>query len=1382
MDIDEPAAPLPPSPSAAARLATALVEGDADGVAGNLAAANAIVTQYRTAANVDAPIAPLASASPFANAGTIDALLAKLQMARPAAPSAEEAAAQAALAAATARHSTRAEAPSAAEWEAHGTTMLLLIQKTLELCSRRADERNVLRAPTPVLAVEDVARCLVQQYGGMPSCLFDKSCVGARHFGDGEVMLRYYSPAEWRHWCVTGTLTAAMQTRQPCYLCQLTTGNVMMRQAPALKAEDVVPPFAHYVDAPGGYKRSALHTFSDAASHGVTTLLRHYDATEYRATRTEVYMPGKTQAEPLVVSCLAERADVAFGAPDDPGAFLQSRARQAPPSCEALLAAELVPSGTLVGAEFSAVDTINAHIASFCASPDRAADGEPCAVVPLHTAFGCVRPATLELIERGATNAEAVRAALSFCSLAEARVRLFHLMNDGGVVSCGPLLRMRCLPSQFAGAVALPPAAAGLAETEATVLRFSLLYLLLLRLDVLATLPKTPRVAAYVAALQPLYGYMHSAATRTELSDAALFAEDKRGERLIPYAELYPSPAPVYFDAGAIRAWGAAQTDYRKLDQPTAGRDYFYYVCTTLPAPAIRDPVIPQALFAAAWRSAASLCALELLPALAWTQQHAELVPPCTEALPLSLPVGAPGITRSLREAFADPATPWLLVWWTIALRLAVLYAALEVLPLDSACDPTWDDLAECVRDAGARAPDVFSFERDLAPELAAVQWPAATSYAPAAARRYVKALVYAHMPLCLDLLQCNCVTDAECDPILTEHYQALVVHDGPYAVPLHMSPVVLARLVDGAVSKMPLVAVLRDALPTLTMRGTELQRALAVIIADSADGLVVLAQAAQACLGGYLPGATRLEKPQVLLDLYARLADPESTARRATLAAMLESGTLTLCVQRYVIAAMERRPELALALSCRYSGVYEWCQRVIAAIDGAAPGSLHVAARPSPASFGATLLAAAGAALDREFGDRGAALVPPRATVDAISAYAAALPRAGPIQIEWLEAIGLRQRSLEKIETLLALAAGSASSQLASAAQACLWEICLVYPLDVILFHCFVYMRQQHDTRSVVRLDRDTAQRQLYALKMRPSKAYLSSALCCNRICNFTAQSGDNYMGLNNVALRVDGATLHCDVHRHRAPDAARSTARGRPHVALCDSYRQPCGATLTAMLPVGLALEHHRPPPGSAPGYMVCPRCGTSTAPSPALIGPCGMSCGTCDLAERAAAREVAVPDTRLRCFVCGAVGDAAKRMARQLGVMACVTRRRIVDDRSIEGAAQIRDAVLCSLCYKPWILPALDAGLTAMQIHDALTRNAHYDVGADELLDPPHDVRFRQEAAAFVDGTRLAPPMYEPAALAFSQSVRAPDSDGRYRSERGPRPHRPPGYKNN
>jgi len=1417
--------------AAISALADALDADDRRAVAAHAAAAVDILDRYRAAsgATVDAPIGPDARPQPFKNATTIAALLEELKLVQPAAGAGS-------VDAPAADHSTRTNPPTQGDWDLHAASMELLCQHAASLHAKNTQDRNALAPPTPTLSDADVAYALTCWHGSMPSCQFGASCIATTLLTNGELMRRYYSPAEWQHWTITGTLTEPMKARAPCYLCQLMIGNVMLTAAPRLNAERIELPFCHYVDAPGGYKRSAMHpsATASAVSHGVTALLRAINVAEYRATETEIYEPRThdpatglaTEWGPVQVACLVESAAVAFGtdasvAAAAPSQFLAPKLRAAP-SCERLLGDEYVPADALARVDFSALLGLSAQAAAHAKG-----------VVSLEHAFGCARPAAVSLLQTTTTDADTARRALAFCSLGEARARLFAVIL-AGAPSCTRLLSLRCLPSAFpAGSTRLLDcAAAGVPETPASVLRHSVLFLVLLRLNVIATMEPTHRLKTYAAALQPLYGHLAAGIQRGDAADAALFRLDPAGAALIPYAEFYPRPAPAYFEASDIAAVGAAPTELRKVDMPAFGREYLFS-CLRPAAQARGAPRVPDSLFAAAWQNATAVCGPAMLPAIEWMAQRSDRAGMQT---PFATDTSATG--KCLRNALPIGARNTL-VWATITLRFAMLYAALEALPADAVATPCAHIVQAVLAayDAGARVVAVRDVcaragARAQADENATAANAVLADRRRLGARDYVKRLLYAHMALCADLLDCGAVFDDECEQIVVQRYQALPLHDGLFAVPLACAPAAClanALAEPGWELDEPVgVAALRDALPGPMLRTVELQRALAAARADHGDFLALSALAVHAALGGYLPGAPAAPPAEQLVTLYRQLVAGTDAQRRAALERMAPDLD-AVCMRRYVSALMDCCPELAVQAALRYTGVGEWRAQLGEALkdvhrldDGSPPESMRVVARPSAHDFCDVLLDAVTGALGQIFESGECdALVPPRATVDAIEAYVAELPRSVPFDAEWLRRAGLHRDSIKAVQRLYDNARSSEWSQMAAAAQAALWEICTVHPLDGALCYCFALLRQQYQARGFVRLDRELAVRQLYAVnRARLYPAYVTRALCCNRICNFTAQYGPDYSGLSGVETCVADGTARGAVRRciSRAARGTSARAAGAVRVklpaALAERYKMPCGAPVEAVLTIGVALEHLRPvmrvgcmtceqcgpqsgcvphdskdakqckqcseplapaqlritPTGlvctlcSAPvthragaplGCTACPRCGANTGLAPARIGPCGLTCGLCDEAERAAAAKASAP-AALRCCICGNLRAEALRLARRMNVMACVTPVRVLDDCTIDGAVAARDALLCSMCYKPWILPALQQGLCVSQIRDALQHNANEKIGWDELMDPPCDQRFRAEATAFLADARETPPAFDADSLSFSRSL--------------------------
>lgn len=1504
--------------STATALIEALAEDDRAAIAANIDAAHEIVTRRSTPGGGRVRKEHEFTAC-FLNAQDFSAALQELLEESDDTPargsSSSSAAAPAVAGQDTAHeHPRYLSLPSVDDWSAHNLRVVAIGRQIAAYCRDNNTQMRRLAPPPDVLDSAHVRQMLCSSER-LPSCSMGDACQGCCKPG-GRVLMRYFSPAEWQHFRITGHAVASMEQRGLCYLCLLALTNVAMSSAMsnAARVESVQPPFCHYVDAPGGYVRSALHfSANSSVSGGVSHLVRRINMDDYvveehrKVCAPQVFDPQTNYATvwdwETAEYALSERAELLHNAPALPakGLIVGSAPML---SCEELIASELLSRSALQ--VFQTHDGLPS-LEQFVASAGLNAAGQ---YVHLSTPFGCDLPQELRVLSPDAIAAvgEHIRVALCFCSFAEARVRLLHLLSVSGSRAETVLRSVRCMASQFQSWKSVPARLCNRVETVAAVVTHSILFLLLMRMDVIAQqLAETrgggggPATAAlarklqeYQDALQPMLAHYEMLAnTGQPVNDHSLFVQADP-QRIIPYAALHPRPRPVYFSADDLLCAAGRPVCNKVSGVPNPPP--LVYCSLDLSSFLSDNNTTSSSFLRDAWAQRAITLAPSLLPAVQWVRERIDRrgLPPL--ALPESLPgqiysgEWAQSVNARLRNAL-DTGAQSCVVWQTLAMRIELLHALIVALNEKDDDEEAGDD------DAAAAVGKSSFFEEEVGCALAAyinamiecdgtvrvcgladvllkfaggggggdqqqLRFRNSNNTVEEQIRHYAKQFMAAHIALCAELLSAGRISDVECQPVLDVN----LYMDVSTALPLNRA---LASQLDGAPSlNTPSAApsfalsALSDAMPSPTVCTNELERCISESRASNANFARLMGQLAYATLGGYYRGSgTHVPKPSRLLELYLAFVWPTDVAAiNAALSALATTGSrgdhgVQAVLARQYIAHLidECCPALRLRLEANYTNIGGWLRTVSVHGDALARSFRGFASPPLCATRGGggarqsrdawpaegrivarlnmqrafvARMEEACRAVDRHIAActslmrrapvTHSQVAPPRSTLALLDRYVSVLRCYEPSVecLQHLRVFGVSEQGVAQVQRLHEEAANGALTD--STAERVLEDVAVCSALDYALISLFFRLSALHRRRRVVRLDSDIARRQLRAL-VELDRCYaphlhcavLSSVLCCDRICNFTAQTAPNFSGLLNTRTNLESGEMVCVCKRERhqlldAPsnveirdtlkearaaiaeywrvaehcDAVDDESR-RAHAQLVrqkraealdkagthgsnvqkSAHQLQCGNSLTLVRMLGASVEHHgtQAPSARPSSCTLCPRCGCKTAFAPALIGCCGFTCSLCDAVERKAVLEQHAQEEV--CCICSEPQSRALAASRRAGVFPRFTQHEGVDDCSVKGAAIARTLWLCSLCYKPWISNALNGYFTLSEVRHLCAITRETPVRLDELTYSTHDADVLKALAELPNKAVIeqsAIPLYQSSALVAQRSI--------------------------
>lgn len=1248
-------------------------------------------------------------------------------------------------------HSTRLSVPTEEDWNTHRMCINAISKHIASLYSQHSERLQKL-SPTPAaLSSAYVADMLCEEHGMIPSCAAHHLCQG-RELPGGFILMRYVSPEKWQSYRLTGQLP----TTEPglCYLCLLastctaTHKNIM----DALRASCIIPPFCHYI-GPGGYSREAMHS----SSATFTYLVRRFNLSDYVVTQRDVLEPTAvdphtgqvTKWTPKTIRTLSESAHLLYNIGAVP---VMGRAVGAcpMPECEDLLAAQFLPTPAppapplLTKSDSSVIAALN-HYAETARDTSTVVD----LVVP----FGCDMPTEIALCD----SMPVLKAALTCCSLPVGRVRLFHALHLNGDTG---LRNAKCLASQFVHWKP-PPELRGCPETVPWILSHSVLVLLMLKMDFLTEVPvKSQKVIAYLDALTPLVNfYITLARDGRPLSDSVLFMPD--ATHLVPFAMLYPRPQPIYFSVQDL-------TTVKPVCNKAVDCTDYSFSCFT------NAPSSPS--YSRAWQSRAELCHPNLIVAFQWMADQNDAIDN------LAWTPRRPEII-AYAARFASPQhIIWRTLLLRIELLYHMLKTGVVWNKAGRAvCEEHISAIGPSMEAAIISATATFAdidIVRDLTPVLKKCGSSMPPRFQDLSAVRAVKRLLRAHVIMCSELLEKNACTDAECWPLV---YPQCYMDVENSCIPNVSHRLDEAEASDSSV----VLWMLADAFPSAPVRTGDLIERCKTARASDKSVCDFMNTLTCASLSGWYDHATVVPPFERLLQIHQFCETNSSPLPGALESLIVREYAVDMLryafifraqldiqftnVNGWIVSVWECADEVRRSGSPIEAGVANlW-----------PPDSGRVNARVGRVNFQSTMSRLCHSidsdiAADMTIVHRAPVtpekLQPPRDVLDVIEQFVAVLPLHKPFDCEWIAQLGVSRRSVDQIQSMQAELLCGALLETAATATQLLRNVALVSPLDYAIVSVFFRLLALQTKRRVIRLDASTAQRQLAAVlrndgTYRPHlhDALVSSILCCNRIRNYTVQVDPRYTGPRSTRLNLDTGAMTCVTKRPKPQTEENLNRRGTlrsVNYALAEYYSeasqrenntdarrrrldsllktlqdkaeahgsvmqktvltQPCGRPLLHVRIVGAVMEIQCRGQKTS-SCTICPRCGSKTEFTPAMIGPCGFTCALCDEEERAAVERTTV--LKDRCCLCNCTEIESRRAARKFQIYPRFTHYDGVDDCTVPGLAIVSRLWLCSVCFQSWMQGALRSYLTLSEVR-MLYKHTSRATRLDELTFPTYD----------------------------------------------------------
>jgi hypothetical protein len=1059
-------------------------------------------------------------------------------------------------------HSTRLRAPAAHEFEGGTATSILSYFAATMNQMLAAEAETPLPPPPDFVTTEHVRAVLCPPYGELQRCAMGEWCGGRRLPGGGTILMSYVSPRELRNYTLTGVLPKSPVEKRPCYLCLLFTANtcIHMAENAEVPVKHVRMPFAHLIDAPGGYRRCAMHSASSAAG-GVTTALRSFCTKDYRPLKRRVAQPvinastrEVTWKEAEVLG-YEEDASLLHGTNADPSASGVCPA----PLCEDLLAAEV-----LRDVKFGA---FGAHVSR---------------AVRL---YGPAVPTQFDICEEPAR----LRESLALCSFELGAVRLdYALLTQGDAV----LLALAPRSSWK------PPFA--LVEDLAYVGGHKILALLFLKFDVLTALllpqqqqqkPEKQVAAKCIAlldALQPMLAFVaarHDA--KKPLADTDMLTPDSSTD-WAPFAQLYPAPAPVYFSAADLLRHAHNKLSFAAPPAPPyLSTSASVSVLYDLHAQRLRHA--PQIL-RDAMRARAQVCANTLRSTIEWlahrTDRHTiaqladDFVPtlPFVDALPADGGGGGKGLTlaqlynnaeytpllcrqvNARLSACLATGSPTMSVWAALVLRAAVLTEMLRADERELHTDEYVRFI--CCGGAARAVSDAFSaaiersgavdVEQDIVPAfVGGTTWHASERHnaMDVAARVHALRLALgAHARACARMLL-HCAAENSDVGVMT-CVGDLRPDDGRVAALLRLTRAPPAAL-----------AALTNAQPSAAVHTAGLVADLRAACAADANFRAVFAAMTAATMCGEYAHSREMPSFRELVRLQLCLLADGGVAYALT----RKPAALAVVARDFALALFMACPARMLFRATRLTNFDGWARaveqsasalRVSRTADALwPPESARMQKAAAPAHSNGDFLASVAKlfrAVDieviswttiangRPLAD--ADLAMPERLLTVLADYVRALPLHQGFRVEWLASAGIDRR-------LVTIMRGLADADAVRPSTEVVREMAYLEPVHYAICSMFVRLCTLQKAWSAHRLDCGTALRQLRAVLERDGALVpqvhscgVTRITCCNRICDVGVQPNPMHTGFKEVRTAIDVNKVRCR-HRPKKPPADRAT-----------------------------------------------------------------------------------------------------------------------------------------------------------------------------------------------------------------------------------------------
>jgi len=1164
-------------------------------------------------------------------------------------------------------------------------------------------------APPVALDVGHVAAMLTAPYGPFVACA-SPTCLGLRL--PGQFALRQYStPAQMAHYHATGQ--AQVVDHGVCYVCLLAYSIVVASVAGAATL-----PFFHLVNAPGGYVPDAMHpsAIGDSLLHPVRRLhLPDYVLCTARVFDVDEYDRGVAkQWSQLEVAAYSERAALIFGTTtmpvprtaDQPVAVIGLSTAL---SCEHVLLRRFA----LPGASLGEIDTQT--VADYA---------QHTAQLPVSLALtlgGVCAPPKLVVPSAAATLQQRIWL-LTLLPLPEARAALLYLVRTSGDW-LGVARAHMLMPTQFGA-----PHADEI-EIGYRLGTHMLLYLVLARVheldrllgdgaaeygpvelgrpDAVRTVLALPGIVdqlrAYRRSLQPLHDEMvRRVGADLPVDDAYWWTPDRLGN-LLPYLRLAPAPPRDYYTAGDLVA------------EPLA--------VAALPRYEPASPSLEQAVNSLPGDGMAISYVLEALcrhDSFAAARRH---VPADIAELYWRPPPGCDGS-----------------VWRTLSWRVNAAY---HVLLWAVATAATLPDDGAAAADAELAAAATSVDAMMAAAVRAGVHVDADVLQQRLRLRsvaQELKRVLASHVPLVVALVDAGATDDAAAEPLVQRWapvygWAADMVCDATLlATPLTVHDFGAAN----STPQTPYAWVLGAAAPVSGISAVARWQHAA---AESGEWLEWSRQAVYASLVGLYAHANNVVPFDKWVEfrrfVWRDTASPLWTNERM----------LTLVLRDHLVHAAALAPAARLGIQHVYrawptfaASVVEHLDRMRAAagdaaatIDAVVAATEHAYAKTTtawppyhrpPPPF-TVVLADAVRAVDIDhcvaacIAQRrvltAAQLAPPEAVVRDVGAWVEREPRPyGAFDAAWLGAVGVGAD----------VAAGlgvmhreySTGALTASAVQERLRQLADSRPDDYLRVAVLAVVLLAHSRRSLVALDRETAERQARVVGANGT-CMVSSVQCCNTMRTHVAQDGDGISGMLPVRLNMLTGAMTCVARRGRSYAEARAAERNGSTAAVArtmerwiggddteamvrdrlraylhplvrERYTLPCNSMATTAWPVVGAVFVQRNGDDTVVTCTVCPRCGNNTIYAAGMFSSNMFSCGACEQQLRAQLSRAADQ----QCAFCSLTPDASRRIVQS----ACATSQLdasrpahydIVDD-SIAGTAVARRVWVCGTCNERWM----------------------------------------------------------------------------------------------
>jgi len=1216
-------------------------------------------------------------------------------------------------------------------------------------------------APPPPVAIDShhVSQMLVAPYGPFPPCA-SPVCFGLQL--PGKFALRQYStPAQMAHYHATGQ--AVLNEGGVCYLCLLAYSITL-----AAVAGPHTLPFFHLVNAPGGYVPDAMHpsVMGDGIMHPVRRLL----LTDYVACSAPVYDVDEFDSDGIArqwsrleVSGYGERASLLFGMANMPvprtaGHPTPIVGVSAALSCEHVLLRRILPRAVTAEIALEQLIAYSQHTQQLA--------------VPLATTLGgIVAPGQLMVPAAGATVQQRIWL-LTFLPLPEARAALLAMVRASGDW-LGVARTHLLMPTMFGA-----PHADDI-EINLRLSTHMLLYLTLARMHeidrlltdgatehgpveigsvdavhtMLALTGIADQLRAYKRALQPLHDeIVRRVAAAAPVDDAYWWAATPGGD-LLPYLRWAPAPPRDFYTAADL------------VSQPLAVAHVGVY------EPA--SPSLEQAVNCLPGDGMANSYVFAALCTHATFADAMRHVPDTVVELYWRPPAGCDG-------------TVWRTLSWRINAAYHVLLWAVSVavtLP-DDGTAAAEAALVEAVASGSAAA--MIAAAAATADRVDAVTMYERISLRAVA--QELKQVLASHVPLVVRLLEAGAATDEAALPLAAQHapcYHWAV--DMVCAATLIATPLTAGDFSVAHNSAQTLYAwVLGAATPASSISAVARWQHAA---AASGEWHEWARQAVYASLVGLYAHANNIVPFDKWVE-YRRFVWSDTASALWTNERML-----VLVLRDHLVHAASLAPAARLGINYAYRAWPVFVASVIGHLDRmrAVAGELDstvdavVAAterayikttvawppyhRPPP-PFTA-VLAEAVRAVDIEqcvarcLAQRrvltAAQLAPPEPVVRAIGAWVESEPRPyGAFDAAWLRAVGVADDVAAAFGVMHGEYADGALT--AVVAQERLRHLADTRPDDYTRVATLATVLLAHSRRSLVPLDRETAQRQARVAGAN-GVCMVSSVQCCNTMCTHVTQDGHGISGMLPTRLNLltgeltcvskrgqlyaearaaerngTTASVACTMERwaagHETEAVVRDRLRTYLHPLVRGRYSLPCNTMQRIAWPVVGAVFVQYNSDDSAVTCTVCPRCGANTLYAAGMFSSNMFSCGACE--QHLRARLLRAADQQ--CVFCLMTDEVSRRIVQS----ACATRQLdasrpahydIVDD-TVAGVAVARRVWVCGTCNERW-MPMAAEHFSLRELH-WLRENTHaHDGNIVSMVDSEeHAALLRDVRRARVD----------------------------------------------